>query len=143
MSPITDLYKFFTGWVIIMAIGKHFLADYIDLFFLAYIVLCTGIYLSYINPKFYRFTFLGTSYDVNGCLRIATVDVIHLALLLYLWPTKIRLNLAKFVNACIIVFLYFMLMDIQAVYMVDKTTLSFVFVSCTYLYILVTAMLSH
>ena len=140
---MTDLYKFFTTWLIILAILKPLVIEYIDLFFLAIIVFVTGFYLSYIDPGFYRFSLLGKTYTVRGCLRMLTVDLIHIALLLYLWPTRGRLNFIRLLNACVMIMIYHISFDIRSIYIVDEATFSVIIAICIYLYIVGSAMLSH
>lgn len=134
----TDLYKFFTGWLVGMAMFKHIFEPHIDLFFLACVVFAVGIYVSFVTPRQYTFRFLGKQYVVSGWPRFFVVDAIHVALLVRLFPRRHRyFNLQGFLNACILLFLYYVTVDIESIYMADKTTLTTIVLLTTYLYFII------
>jgi hypothetical protein len=130
---MTDLYKFFTSWLVLMTAFEHVFAPHIDLFFLACVVFAAGMYLSFVTPRQYAFYWGGKRYVVSGWTRFLVVDAIHVALLIRLFPRR-HSNLKGFLHACILLFLYFMTVDIESVYMADKTTLGTIVFITTYIY---------
>jgi hypothetical protein len=137
----TDLYKFFTGWLVLVAVFKHIFEPHIDLFFLACVVFAVGLYISFVTPRKYAFRFLGKQYVVSGWARFFVVDAIHIALLVRLFPQR-GFSMTRFLNACILLFIYYVSVDIESIYMADKTTLTTIVVVTMYLYFVISCALS-
>jgi hypothetical protein len=135
----TDLYKFFTGWLVLAAVFKHIFDPHIDLFFLACVVFAVGVYISFVAPRRYTFRFLGKQYVVAGWTRFFVVDAIHLGLVVFLFPRRGIFSATRFLNACLLLFIYYAtILDIygESVYMVDKTTLTTIVLITTYFYLI-------
>ena len=104
-------------------------------------VFAVGMYLSFVTPRDYTFHFLGKQYVVSGWTRFFVVDCIHVALLVRLFPRQQRyFNLQGFLNACILLFVYFMIVDIESIYMADKITLATIVFITTYIYFVISSL---
>ena len=137
----TDLYKFFTGWLVLIAAFKHVFEPHVDLFFLACVVFAVGMYLGFVTPRKYTFRFFGKQYVVSGWTRFFVVDAIHVALLVRLFPRQHRyFNLQGFLYACILLFIYYMIVDVEKIYMADKTTLTTIVCITTYIYFVISSL---
>jgi len=132
----TDLYKFFTSWLVLMAVFKNVFEPHIDLFFLACVVFAVGMYISFVTPRKYTFRFSGKQYVVSGWTRFFVVDAIHVALLVRLFPRR-GFSLTRFVHACVLLFIYYAtILDRhgESIYMMDMTTLVTIVILTTYFY---------
>jgi len=76
-------FKFFTTWMVIMALLHNLLFDKVNLLLLAWITCIVGLYLSFINPRKFVFYFEGKRYVYTGLQKFIIVDSIAHVIVLY------------------------------------------------------------
>ena len=69
-------FKFFTTWVLILAIFHRHVYKNINLLYLSFITLVVGLYLSFINPRRFVFYFENVRYEYTGLQKFIIVDII-------------------------------------------------------------------
>lgn len=132
----TNLFDFFTTYLLLLVIFNKYTAKHIDLFFLTIITLFMGIFISYYHPKYYHFVFNNHEYNMSGYRRWI-VDAIHIALFIYtsLYVANTT-NQYTITNSILILIVYLFLFDIEKVYRVNKQDLIVIGLIIIILYII-------
>jgi hypothetical protein len=122
---MTNIFDFFTLYMVIFILWYPFLGQYLDMMFLGIITFVIGSYVSFINPKYYIFTFQDECYKIEGAKRILLVDMIHVIILvitIYMFA-HMPFSVRKFVASSIILISYFVLVNPGNVYSITQKEL--------------------
>jgi hypothetical protein len=135
------LYKFFTFWVVFLVLGNKYTYKYVNLEYLTFITLLIGLYLSYINPGYYRFKLLDKWYEIrNTCEKFILVDLLfHILTFYYVYKIYrneyIKLD-KRIVISLLLIMIYYILIDIEKIYNISEKELMGVFVIVNIIYLL-------
>jgi len=85
-NKFTNIYLFFTFWMIILTLFHKYVYKYVNLLYLSFITLIIGIYMSYINPREFKFILFHESYTLKSGDKLLIVDLFaHLFIFLYIY----------------------------------------------------------
>ena len=114
------IYKFFTFWVFLLVLFSKYTYKYFNLEYLTFIVLTVGLYLSYINPRFYRFELFGKQYELRNTLeKFFIADLIfHIATFYYVYEVygeeyrKLDNKNNRTLNSLLLLLVYYLLITL-------------------------------
>ncbi len=136
------LYKFFTLWVVLLVLFNKYTYKYVNLEYLTFITLIVGLYLSYINPKFYRFKILDKWYEIRKtCEKFFLVDLLfHILTFYFVYKTYhneyIKYDKRTF-SSLLLILVYYLLIDINKVYNISAKELIGVFMIVNIIYLII------
>lgn len=105
---------YLTTWVCIIC---ALFTKYFDVFYLALITGIIGSYISFIEPGYYTFVSGGEVFKVEGLQRFATVDLIHLLIVIYgVSQFNPHIETRRTINTLLLIVSYFIFFDVQSVY---------------------------
>lgn len=122
----TNIHMFFTTWVVLLLVFHDYTHRYIDLFFLTFVTLFCGLYVSLVSPRKYSFVLFGDTYFLTGIDRFFAVDIVfHIIAFIFVYsryhsyytPASID---GKFLSALLIIAAYLILVDAKRQYMTSK-----------------------
>ncbi len=77
---------FFTTWNVIFVIFHKYTFNKINLLYLSFITLMGGLYISFINPRRFKFTFGNLKLTFDGLSKFIYVDIpYHIAIFLWVY----------------------------------------------------------
>lgn len=122
---ITNIHMFFTLYVIALLVFHKHTSRYVDLLLLSVVVFVVGCYLSFIEPRKYVFTIAGNTYELSGLTRLLIVDLTHTLILIFAIYVTMGQTLSMYQLGLTLLILvtYVVLVDVQRIYLVPKTTL--------------------
>lgn len=132
----TNIFNFFTFWVAILCIFHNYTHEYLDLVFLSFIVLIIGSYISFVHPKKYTFIIQDKEYIFYGLHRLLTIDLLHIMMFVLIMCKYQRPTKMTFINSLILIFIYYILFDVENVYKISRNTMMMIFILATFLYII-------
>jgi hypothetical protein len=136
------IYKFFTFWVFLLVLFSKYTYKYFNLEYLTFIVLTVGLYLSYINPRFYRFELFGKQYELRDTLeKFFIADLIfHIATFYYVYEVygdeyrNLDNKNNRTLNSLLLLLVYYLLIDFDNLYNINKKELTTVFLVANIIY---------
>lgn len=142
-NKFTNIYLFFTFWMIILTLFHKYVYKYINLLYLSFITLIIGIYMSYINPREFTFILFNESYTLRGVEKTIIVDLFaHLLIFVYIYTlyykyyTPFRIDTALLLSIVIII-IYTFLINIQKLYNANYYELFSIGVIANLLYLII------
>jgi hypothetical protein len=133
------IYKFFTFWVFLLVLFSKYTYKYFNLEYLTFIVLTIGLYLSYINPRFYRFELFGKWYELKDTLeKFFIADLLfHIATFYYVYQVyKNEYTTLDYrtLNSLLLLLVYSLFIDFEKLYNINKKELMTVFLIANIIY---------
>lgn len=118
---LTNIHLFFTTWLFMLIVFAKYTHKYIDLHFLSLLVLCIGLFMSFVTPRKYVIVLQNKEYAFSSWNRLLCIDVLHLLMfcIVYLY-VPYRFTLDKYVAAIIMFLFYFLIVDTNKVYNVSN-----------------------
>lgn len=137
-------FKFFTAWMLVMALLHNYLFDKVNLLLLSWITCIVGLYLSFINPRRFVFYFEGVRYEYTGLQKFIIVDTVAHIMVLYAmyacygdyYKSIGIVNLPTFV-AIVIMMIYLAITNIRKVYGISHYEIISMSVVAGILYVLI------
>lgn len=112
---LTNVFQFFTIWIIILTIFSEYTNKYFNLTSLSLLVLIIGSIFSFIYPKYFVVTFLDNEYKIEGLFKIIFADIGHLILFLYNYNYYGFSN-NNIVNSLLLIIIYISTIDFIKIY---------------------------
>ena len=113
---LTNVFKFFTIWVLILTIFNKYTNSIFNLTFLSLVVLIAGFYLSFVHPKYYNFEIFGKTIKIDGFNRFILVDLIlHLGVFLYNY-NRFGLSTVSILPSILLILFYLISVDFHDLY---------------------------
>ena len=133
------IYKFFTFWVFLLVLFSKYTYKYFNLEYLTFIVLSIGLYLSYINPRFYRFELFGKKYELKDTLeKFFIADLLfHIATFYYVYEVYRNEYTTldyRTLNSLLLLLVYSLFIDFEKLYNINKKELMTVFLIANIIY---------
>ena len=133
------IYKFFTFWVFLLVLFSKYTYKYFNLEYLTFIVLSIGLYLSYINPRFYRFELFGKKYELKDTLeKFFIADLLfHIATFYYVYEVYRNEYTTldyRTLNSLLLLLVYSLFIDFEKLYNINKKELMTVFLIVNIIY---------
>ena len=139
----TNIHLFFTLWMVIMIIFHKYLYKYINLLYLSFITLIIGIYISYINPREFKFRLFDEEYVLQNGEKFIVVDLFfHILAFIYIYHlyssyyNPLKINIA-FLISLIIILVYSIMINVYSVYHIHYFELFSVFMIGNLIYLLI------
>lgn len=142
-------FLFMTFWILLFVIFHEITHKYIDLLFLTLLAFFVGLYLSFINPRYYQFQFAlekkTVKVTIKGWTRFILVDVIiHTSMLVFIainyrrfYMDMLNKDPKPFINAILILMLYLTIVDIDKIYLTSYMDLFILTVLISILYLII------
>jgi hypothetical protein len=127
---------FFTVWNIIFLVFHKFTSPHFDLLYLSYITMMIGLYLSYVNPRFFAMKFRGKKYVVEKWYSKLPIDIIHILIFLvalYLYGDKAGSDM-KLLNTILLFILYISMFNGAKIYSIKNEEFMILFSVVTLIY---------
>lgn len=148
MESKTSLYfysfKFFTTWVLVMALFHKYVFDKVNLLFLSWMTCIVGLYFSFINPRKFVFYFEGLKYEYTGLEKFIIVDILfHVLVLIAIYQyygayyKSIGLGNSQTLIALVIMMIYLAMFDVKKIYGVSYYEMTAMVVVAGILYVLI------
>ena len=130
------MFYFFTVWNILFVIFHKYTAPYFDLLYMSFITMMIGLYLSYVNPKFFGMECMGKKYIIRKWHHKLIIDVIHVLIFVgafYLYGFDI-FDEMKLLNTILLFILYICLFNGAKIYSIKNEEFMILFSVVTLLY---------
>jgi hypothetical protein len=127
---------FFTVWNIIFLIFHKFTSSNFDLLYMSFITMLIGLYLSYVNPRFFAMKINGKKYVVDKWYSKLPIDILHILIFLvtlYLYGDKAGSDM-KLLNTILLFILYISMFNGAKIYSVKTEEFMILFSVVTLLY---------
>ena len=116
---ITNVYKFFTIWTLLLTIFHKYTSKYFNLVFLSTIVLIIGSFVSLIHPRIFVIYFLNNKYIIsNTLIKFLTADVMHICLFMFNYH-KYKYNTKNILNSLLLLLFYSLTINFIKLYNLD------------------------
>ena len=128
---------FFTIWNIIFLVFHRFTSAFFDLVYISFITMMIGLYLSFVNPKFFAMKFMGKKYIVREWPHKLPIDAIHILIFiiaLYLYGGSYTLKDMKLLNTILLFILYISLFNAAKIYSIKNEEFMILFSVLTLIY---------
>lgn len=124
------LLQFFTIWNILLVILYPFVNKYIDVLFTSLVTLLISTYFIYVNINKYYVVFNGRRYDFNGVYVHLIHFFIHILpfCIILILESNYTLNYFRLFATILIMFLYFLIQDVEKLYMVTRQEMILIFI---------------
>lgn len=135
----TNLHLFFTSWLFLLVVFHRYTHMYIDLLYLSFVVLCVGLYISYVHPRFYRFVLFDKEYKLTGVDKFMIDLFFHLGIFWFVYLNysgSTRIDY-KFLVAVFLLCLYSIMIKVSSVYCVKLYELFSVIIIASIMYVLI------
>lgn len=126
---------FFTVWNILFLVFHQVTSKHFDLLYMSFIVMTVGLYLSFVNPKY--FVWSGGNMIKDWKSKIV-IDIVHVVMFLFamFFIKKPRHHL-KLINTLLVMILYISLVDPEKVYKVKLEEILLVISLFTIIYLFI------
>lgn len=135
----TNIHMFFTLWVLILVLFHKWSHKYIDLIYLTFVVMISGLYISTIHPRQYNFWLFDERYTLKSWDRFIIADMFfHIGAFIFIasvYKSKFRPN-QKFFSAVALICLYSLIINPKDIYNLRTFELLSVILVATLLYVL-------
>ena len=111
---ITNLFHFFTTWVLILTIYNDITSKYFNLTFLSAFTLIFGIFFLHVYPRYSVFVFNDKEYKIEG-LSIFIDDIFHLLIFMANY-NKFGFSMDNILNSILLFVLYIITVDFNTIY---------------------------
>ena len=131
---------FLTSWSILFVILHTFTHKYIDLLYMTFIILVIGSYISFVRPKKFVYKIDNEEIVFKGLHKLIVVDIFaHLLPFLFIYYKYRTYYMTRDFPlydpiTILIILSYFVLIDTNALYGVDKYEIFLLFIVGTCLY---------
>jgi hypothetical protein len=116
---ITNIYKFFTIWTLLLTIFHKYTSKYFNLVFLSTIVLIIGSFISLIHPRFFVIYFLNNKYIIsNTLIKFLTADLMHICLFVFNYY-KYGYDTKNILNSLLLLLFYSLTINFIKLYNLD------------------------
>ena len=139
---LTNIHMFATALVALLILFHEHVHAYIDLLFLTFVTMISGLYISLINPRKYVFTLFNNSYELSGADRFFVVDIFfHVGIFMFVYSvykndyTPLSVN-CRFLFVLLLFVSYIILIDTKKLYGVQKYELTAVCVVSILVYMM-------
>lgn len=121
-NKFTNIYLFFTFWLIILTLFHKYVYKYINLLYLSFLTLIIGSYMSYINPREFKFILFNESYKLESGDKLIIIDLFaHLLIFVYIYSlyykyyTPFRVDIPLLLSILVLL-IYTFLINIKNLY---------------------------
>ena len=130
------MFYFFTVWNIIFLVFHKYTHHYFDLVYMSFITMMIGLYLSYVNPKFFGMKFMGKKYMIQKWYHKLFIDIIHILIFIcavYLYGDAVGVDM-KLLNTILLFILYISLINGAKIYSIKIEEFMILFSVVTLIY---------
>ena len=142
-NKFTNIYLFFTFWLIILTLFHKYVYKYVNLLYLSFVTLIIGSYMSYINPREFTFVLFNESYTLRGIEKTIIIDLFaHLLIFVYIYSlyykyyTPFRVDIALLLSISILL-IYIFSINIKNLYKANYYELFSIGVVANLLYLII------
>lgn len=138
---VTNIHMFFTAWVILLVLFHKHTHKYVDLRYLTFVTMLSGLYISTIHPRQYTFWLLDEKYTLKSWDRFIIVDMFfHIGAFIFIASIyKTGGFTSRSILSAGLICLYSLLIDSQKVYSIRKFEILSVIICSTLLYVILSS----
>lgn len=131
----------FTFWVIILCIFDEYTHKYVNLLYLTFVTLVIGMYISYVHPRYFHYPIDNDVIKFEGFTKFYIIDlfshIIPFIYIVYKYKSYYSsISLADMPFTFLILIMYYILLNTETIYGINKQELVLLFVGSTMLYFL-------
>jgi hypothetical protein len=129
----------FTFWTIVLCIFHEYTYKYFNLLYLTFIVFIAGLYISYVNPKYYIYEVNNETIVFDGFSKFYVIDIFcHTLPFLYIYYVYgtyyTSKSLLDFPLTILLILLFLIILNAKKVYGLTQQEVILLYIGITVLY---------